>query len=206
MKAIETHYRGYRFRSRLEARWAVIFDFLKIRWEYELEGYEWTEGLDSEAPPEVGAEKFMYLPDFYLPEQCVHAEVKGDPTVEDIRMLASAAVPHWGLPDKRTDTSRLGDRILILGRMPDKECAPSGVMLYWWKGCVFWYPWTPEQWQNVGATTFDSVFGDNGDFEPTEARKIIDHLNNWVYPTKNNAMRIAASLGRCARFEHGESP
>jgi hypothetical protein len=25
-KAIETHYKGYRFRSRLEARWAVFFD------------------------------------------------------------------------------------------------------------------------------------------------------------------------------------
>ena len=26
IKAIETYYKGYRFRSRLEARWAVFFD------------------------------------------------------------------------------------------------------------------------------------------------------------------------------------
>jgi hypothetical protein len=28
IKAIETSYKGYRFRSRLEARWAVFFDAL----------------------------------------------------------------------------------------------------------------------------------------------------------------------------------
>lgn len=30
MKAIETRYKGYRFRSRLEARWAVFFDALGL--------------------------------------------------------------------------------------------------------------------------------------------------------------------------------
>jgi hypothetical protein len=38
MKAIETLYRGYRFRSRTEARWAVFFDKLGLRWDYEEEG------------------------------------------------------------------------------------------------------------------------------------------------------------------------
>ena len=32
MKAIETEYNGYRFRSRLEARWAVFFDALGIEY------------------------------------------------------------------------------------------------------------------------------------------------------------------------------
>lgn len=35
IKAIETSYKGYRFRSRTEARWAVFFDALGVRWEYE---------------------------------------------------------------------------------------------------------------------------------------------------------------------------
>jgi hypothetical protein len=35
MKAIETVYRGYRMRSRLEARWAAFFDGLGWRWAYE---------------------------------------------------------------------------------------------------------------------------------------------------------------------------
>jgi hypothetical protein len=37
IKPIETRYNGYRFRSRLEARWAVFFDTLGIEYQYELE-------------------------------------------------------------------------------------------------------------------------------------------------------------------------
>lgn len=40
--AIPTVYRGVQFRSRLEARWACVFDQLRWRWSYEpidLEGY-----------------------------------------------------------------------------------------------------------------------------------------------------------------------
>lgn len=57
MKAIETRYKGYRFRSRLEARWAVFFDALGVAWEYEPEGFELGGGA-------------RYLPDFR-----VHAPV-----------------------------------------------------------------------------------------------------------------------------------
>lgn len=61
--AIETEYKGYRFRSRLEARWAVFFDEAGIKWEYEIEGYKLSNGV-------------MYLPDFYLPEFQLFVEVK----------------------------------------------------------------------------------------------------------------------------------
>lgn len=54
IKAIETVYNGYRFRSRLEARWAVFFDALGIKYIYEKEGYE-LDGLG------------RYLPDFWIP-------------------------------------------------------------------------------------------------------------------------------------------
>ena len=50
--AIETSYGGARFRSRLEARWAVFFDEMLIEWEYEPEGYETPDG--------------RYLPDFRI--------------------------------------------------------------------------------------------------------------------------------------------
>lgn len=53
MKAIETHYKGYRFRSRLEARWAVFFTSIGVRWEYEPQGYELADGS-------------RYLPDFWI--------------------------------------------------------------------------------------------------------------------------------------------
>ena len=52
IKAIETEYKGFRFRSRLEARWAVFFDACGFKWEYEPEGYE-IDGV-------------QYLPDFRL--------------------------------------------------------------------------------------------------------------------------------------------
>ena len=51
LKAIQTTYRGCRFRSRLEARWAVFFSELGLAWEYEPEGYELPSGK-------------YYLPDF----------------------------------------------------------------------------------------------------------------------------------------------
>jgi len=54
LKAIETSYKGYRFRSRLEARWALFFDTVRIPWVYEPEGYELPSGRG-------------YLPDFCLP-------------------------------------------------------------------------------------------------------------------------------------------
>ena len=62
IKAIETHYKGHKFRSRLEARWAVFFDAAGIKWIYEQEGF-----LINGKP---------YLPDFYLPD-LGYFEVKG---------------------------------------------------------------------------------------------------------------------------------
>lgn len=64
IKPIETIYHGYKFRSRLEARWAVFFDALDIVYEYEKEGYD-LDGI-------------KYLPDFWLPEQQYWIEIKGD--------------------------------------------------------------------------------------------------------------------------------
>lgn len=50
---IETTYAGYRFRSRLEARWAAWFDFVKWSWQYEpidLNGYIPDFIIDGVAP------------------------------------------------------------------------------------------------------------------------------------------------------------
>ncbi len=63
IKPIETVYNGYRFRSRLEARWAVFFDVLDVKYEYESEGYDL--GI-------LG----WYLPDFWLPQAKWHIEIK----------------------------------------------------------------------------------------------------------------------------------
>ena len=72
IRAVETKYNGYNFRSRKEARWAVFFDTLGIAYEYEKEGFD----LDGT----------WYLPDFWLPEQGCWMEVKGEvPTTEEKR-------------------------------------------------------------------------------------------------------------------------
>lgn len=67
IQAIQTRYKGHHFRSRIEARWAVFFDELRINWMYEPEGYI-VRGVP-------------YLPDFYLPVQDCFIEIKGpEPT------------------------------------------------------------------------------------------------------------------------------
>ena len=63
IKPIETHYLGYRFRSRLEARWAVFFQTLGVEFEYEPEGFDLGDGL-------------KYLPDFRLRDVLIHHQVK----------------------------------------------------------------------------------------------------------------------------------
>lgn len=69
LKPIETRYSGYRFRSRLEARWAVLFDELAIKYEYEPEGFELISG--------------PYLPDFWLPYP------------DDMNFSGYAGSGHW---------------------------------------------------------------------------------------------------------------
>ena len=69
IKAIETVYNGYKFRSRLEARWAVFFDAAGIKYEYEPEGFEFYNWETADTD--------WYLPDFYLPQLNCYVEVKG---------------------------------------------------------------------------------------------------------------------------------
>lgn len=59
---IQTRYKGYHFRSRLEARWAVFMDALGLTWEYEPQGFD-LDGV-------------WYLPDFWLPFDRLWLEVK----------------------------------------------------------------------------------------------------------------------------------
>ena len=62
IKCIPTKYNGYTFRSRLEARWAVVFDRHGINWFYEYEGFQLDSGY--------------YLPDFYFPALDGYVEIK----------------------------------------------------------------------------------------------------------------------------------
>jgi hypothetical protein len=106
IKAIETRYAGCHFRSRLEARWAVFFDHLGVRWEYEPEGFEWEAGEHFSGQVPAG----RYLPDFWLPDINTWFEVKGQLPTNDESEL------HWAFS---TQTS---DRLLVAwGTMPSRR-------------------------------------------------------------------------------------
>jgi hypothetical protein len=60
--AIPTEWEGYRFRSRLEARWSIFFKRIGIEFQYEPEGVILSDGT-------------WYLPDFFLPRVNMWAEV-----------------------------------------------------------------------------------------------------------------------------------
>jgi hypothetical protein len=83
-KPLETHYNGYRFRSRLEARWAVFFDTAGIPYRYEPEGFD------------LGG--VWYLPDFWLPDQQVWVEIKATVPTEEVRDKARRLAAATGRP------------------------------------------------------------------------------------------------------------
>jgi hypothetical protein len=66
---VETIYKGIRFRSRLEARWAVFIDALNFKFVYEPDGYD-LEGT-------------WYLPDFWVPDWKAFLEIKPENPTQD---------------------------------------------------------------------------------------------------------------------------
>lgn len=66
IQALPATFRGIRFRSRTEARWAVFMTELGVEWHYEHEGFALPSG--------------NYLPDFWLPHLQTFLEIKGDET------------------------------------------------------------------------------------------------------------------------------
>lgn len=111
IKAIETHYNGFKFRSRLEARWAVFFDAAGIRYEYEPEGFE-HNGV-------------CYLPDFYLPDSKTYVEVKPD---------RENAIEELQKPFSLIIAGKI-QRLIILPNIPeDAEIA------IWWFTFAYYHP------------------------------------------------------------------
>lgn len=62
IRVLETEYNGARYRSRTEARWAVLFDHAGYDFQYEPEGYDLESG--------------WYVPDFWIPRLDAFFEVK----------------------------------------------------------------------------------------------------------------------------------
>ncbi len=218
IKAIETRYAGCRFRSRLEARWAVFFDHLGIEWQYEPQGFD-IAGT-------------RYLPDFYLPGHGLWVEVKGTDDGLNVPLLVRAAIPDEGLPAnpegaRMEDPSRAGFRLLILGPItrvagkplkfddievladiPTHWVQPTHIALHFWKGditigyCLF-----------SGRNALDLI---PGDFVLGNDCGDVFRLEDGQYPTLTNGgvalqqspladvVVDACTAARSARFEHGE--
>lgn len=205
--AIETKYAGCRFRSRLEARWAVFFDTLGIQWEYEPQGYENYYGQ-------------RYLPDFYLPElhawntdrdpgaRGIFVEVKGSDqqASEDYRALLANMVDYSG---------PMHQGLLLLGPVPrvDDTSGVTHPLLAWHKGvqhhAVSFRP------SYFGVQLSESRFADfvpyDGDntcegLSPELSWEALCHKvtsgGSWWPMHRDVAAAYIAA--RSARFEHGE--
>lgn len=83
IKALPTEYRGIKFRSRTEAKWAVLFDEIGAHWEYEPQGYN------------IG--DVNYMPDFKVffsnVDFPIWFEVKGVMTEQDAQKFRTFSKP-----------------------------------------------------------------------------------------------------------------
>lgn len=179
LKPIETRYDGYRFRSRLEARWAVFFNSAGIKYQYEPEGFLLPDGT-------------RYLPDFYLPEvggragaNGLYVEVKGVLDDKDRRKLQQF--------------SGVGSRypLLVVGEIPlnAEQLYEHGAYcdgLFWNCRTIDGDYYPVQFWRDpdgdIGIWGYDNVKKYPGDIAGF----------NWF----NQHFKAA----REARFEYGECP
>ena len=176
IKAIETVYNGYRFRSRLEARWAVFFDTLGIKYEYEKEGYDLGEAG-------------WYLPDFWLPDLECWVEIKGQhPTRDEQTKLAV-------LTEQRQDSVGV-----IRSTTPD-VVANEGYG-YWSGKFAGWQTFA----QCLGCDAVGMmILSEQSKTVLFRMRCACDRTLFGITPDTPE-LQAACAAARQARFEHGETP
>lgn len=185
IKPIETIYNGYRFRSRLEARWAVFFDSLHVQYEYEPEGFDLGNGL-------------YYLPDFRI--KCwgtrgsIHnepfdlwIEVKGKMTAEDaLKIIRFANINDYGW---------IENPILIVGNIPERWNSHDSMALGVYKRCG---PY-PFNYELIDGDCF-------GAYPAAFEGKFFLWGDEGSYVWNVDEVEAAYDKARQARFEHGETP
>lgn len=202
IKPIETVYKGFRFRSRLEARWAVFFDGLGIEWEYEREGFELGDAG-------------RYLPDFWLPRQRYWIEIKAEyPPARERKKLQAFA---WGMADDevylfdrpdfqypRMDHSPKGlpGFVGAWGRLFSKFASEDdyeGDCAQWWGECTDCIMENKPKTFGIAYSTFmvEHAMHEHG-WEANDK-----HVGGGCDDTPPLVQAYLAA--RQARFEHGES-
>jgi len=135
--AIQTTYRGIRFRSRTEARWAAFFDELGWPWEYEPHDLIW------------------YVPDFVLKLDAggVLCEVKGCNSLDELRA-------HTG---KVGDSGWEGDALIVGSGLLDTGSAHSVIGLIGEpNGPNGWHEWSPARLFGCLSCGHTSVLSEDG--------------------------------------------
>lgn len=195
IKPIETVYNGYRFRSRLEARWAVFLDALGVEYEYEPEGFELQNGM-------------WYLPDFrvkcygkrgeFNPSEWfyLYIEVKGRMTLEDAEKIDS----FFNYPEiidinEYPDLSKTNP-VLVVDHIPDEKESPFPT----WDEDNSIPPWA-FNYETIDADYFPAYpSAHNGKFY------LWGGDSNYIRGEDILPVRDAYKKARQARFEHGETP
>lgn len=183
IKAIETKYKGYRFRSRLEARWAVFFDACGYNWEYESEGYALPCGT-------------YYLPDF---------KVWGEDSNGDYNVFLFEVKPsEGGVFDKKVNALQK-----IIWDMSDSDM--DDAMPVKGYGDYIILDGTPERKLYHGTLPFNGVGGRQWLVEPWYRDRPSFHNTGESYEYICETLGLIddgdmtpVDYARSARFEHGE--
>jgi len=165
---IPTRYAGCHFRSRLEARWAVCFDTLGIRWEYERQGYLCSPRLsqlgtyEDETGRWVEPPKIAYLPDFWFPDYGLHGEVKATMTDDELLRLLDCAA-SLSSNDGGGCHDRGGNDLLVFGNIPSvmaDGCSPRlPTLLHMHKGDLEASGWDDGTSSGCGGESIARDYG-----------------------------------------------
>jgi hypothetical protein len=186
LKAIETVYNGYRFRSRLEARWAVFFDALGLAYRYEDQGYD------------IGGK--WYLPDFWIPALRGWVEIKGQAPTKAEGDLAYELAQGGFL-------SNLGGQsvYILFGSIQPPPYEEHGGYVYAWSetDSSAGLSWDNYQWwcqcPQCGAIGLT--------YEGRVSRLACGCVqDDHIHHTESSPLLSAYAAARQARFEHGETP
>lgn len=179
-KAIETRYSGYRFRSRLEARWAVFFDAMRLRYDYEPEGYDLGEAG-------------WYLPDFWLKDLKMWLEVKGRESQGDELAKCQALFQSTG----HAVFFAIGEPHYGQLWLYCNDATSSSGGEGWWEA-----EWIESFSFDRPCVSAEVFRGDrsllNGKWEALQSVR-------EDYEPAIDCIRVAGDKARQARFEHGEN-
>lgn len=180
VRPIESGYAGCRFRSRLEARWAVFFDTMGIPWQYEPQGFTLSDGR-------------KYLPDFLLPECGTWVEVKGGADRLDRSLIEQAARDLPAIAPQPGCES--GPRLMLLGPIPRPQ--PGGD-----------YGWPSLDADGmIGCYGFSTYYKNRRPWWLPCSYYPGDHPGPLVpcFVDDHDGAQEAYGVARAARFEYGDT-